>query len=387
MNMQKVINAVGAIALTVFVFPFVPFLLAEVIGEWGAWVGFAGAVVGIAAMIKPRQLFLLDARWKAGLLVVGLMLGSSASMIAEKKADLIALKKTNPQAYLDHIKKSDGDQAWLKALAEIDPKAHAKELKAATLREAKKLEAKTKAEASWKADLEKINKEARKTEVVEFTARIKRELKGFKSYRVDTYLSSRNSLKIGLALFSAWAQIIEDGEALGLQGKSAALLEDFARAASRTQANALPKMRRAFAKLSTRETLWERDMSARSFGNRFGVIEFVGAAFAANRNIKAFNQEIWETLEILRFAKVQYKWFKQADEYTYWPIKSLKDTQLIIWEDGGGYRKVTYKTRKTRPSSKAGPKTKQREKKRAHPIAQGDWKNQVGEALDQKPKQ
>jgi len=172
-----------------------------------------------------------------------------------------------------------------------------------------------------------------------YITRLKRELDSLSKYKVDIYLGEKDSIILGVALFSAWAMVAEEGENFTLSNEESVLLKRFKSKVASVQSKALPRLRDAYGP-AVRAALWEHDMSAKTFGTGFHTIEFVGGAFASNRNIKEFQSNIYDMLHLMRFKQARYKWYKQADEYTYYNINSHKDTELIIWLENGRYREV-----------------------------------------------
>lgn len=173
----------------------------------------------------------------------------------------------------------------------------------------------------------------------DYVATLKREIEGLSNYKVDTYLDSKDSIILGVALFSGWAMIAEEGEKFTLNNEEKALLKKFKNKVSSAQSKAFPKLRDAYGP-AVRKALWEHDLSAKTVGADFRTIEFAGGAFAANRNIKEFQTNISDVLHQLRFKQARYKWYKEDDKFTYFDIKSHKDTELIVWVEGGRYREV-----------------------------------------------
>lgn len=172
-----------------------------------------------------------------------------------------------------------------------------------------------------------------------YIEKLQREIEGFGDFTIDTFLDSKDSIMFGVALFGAWALIAEEGEDFSLNAEEASLLDKFKSEASSAQVKALPKLRDAYGP-AARKTLWEHDISARTVGSGFRTIAFVGGAFAANKNIKEFQSSLSETLHQLRFNKSTYKWYKEADEFTYFDLDSPDDTKLIVWLSGGRYREI-----------------------------------------------
>lgn len=96
---------------------------------------------------------------------------------------------------------------------------------------------------------------------------------------------------------------------------------------ARTQASMFPKLRKAWA-VSMNKKMWEHDVSVRSLGDGARTIEFVAAIFASNGPIKSTQETMQETLAALRFKKVQYRWFKNAEDYTYYKLDTPRDDTI-----------------------------------------------------------
>jgi hypothetical protein len=58
------------------------------------------------------------------------------------------------------------------------------------------------------------------------------------------------------------------------------------------------------------------------------TINFIWNRFAANKNIKEFQEGMNEILYKLRFKRSTYRWYKGADEYQYFDMNSKKDSEL-----------------------------------------------------------
>ena len=71
--------------------------------------------------------------------------------------------------------------------------------------------------------------------------------------------------------------------------------------------------------------MWEHDCDVSISGR---TITFTAGIFAANANIKDAYQNISDALRDLRFKRCNFKWYRYADEYTYYTIDSKNDTDL-----------------------------------------------------------
>lgn len=187
--------------------------------------------------------------------------------------------------------------------------------------------------------VEKAEREATERKATDYGERLHRELDIISSFKIDIYLTDRVGILLGVSIFSDLATIAEDGESIELNADQAALLRRLKREVSKFQQTVLPRLRDAFGPI-LRKQLWEHDISAKTFGKGYRTIQFVGGAFAANSNIKAFNDEMWETFNILRFKQVRYKWYAEASEYTRFNVGSPDDDKLIVWEKDGRFREV-----------------------------------------------
>ena len=76
----------------------------------------------------------------------------------------------------------------------------------------------------------------------------------------------------------------------------------------------LPSLRKKYAE-TLGNTLWEDDIEIK-LTNGSSTIWFIGAKYAANRNIKKDFEKYYNTLETLGFKKVCFKWVDADVKYT-----------------------------------------------------------------------
>lgn len=93
-----------------------------------------------------------------------------------------------------------------------------------------------------------------------------------------------------------------------------------------TQKKEFPKMRQLYAK-TLADKLWEHDVYVTTSGQGNTILNLTAAYFAANKNIKEMQGSLLEMATKLRFTETRYRWYKGADEFTYYKIESLKDTE------------------------------------------------------------
>lgn len=91
-----------------------------------------------------------------------------------------------------------------------------------------------------------------------------------------------------------------------------------------------PLLRKKYQAI-TASNLWEHDIYVNVSGSRNTTIEFTGAIFAANKNIKDFYTEAKSVFELFRFKQVRFKWYKGASEYTYYEIETPSDKDPVFY--------------------------------------------------------
>lgn len=99
-----------------------------------------------------------------------------------------------------------------------------------------------------------------------------------------------------------------------------------------TQIHEFPKLRKAYADYVD-TLMWEHNIDAFAKGEAYGTLELVGATFANNANIKTFQLELQDMLKLLRFDRVNYKWYEYDSDYTYFTIDSLLDSEPTVYEE------------------------------------------------------
>ncbi|MHC0054931.1 hypothetical protein [Actibacterium sp. D379-3] len=257
------------------------------------------------------------------------------------------LRETDPTAYLASIETRD-QVKWLSELKELAPERYAAEAaKIAEAEATRKAEADA-AEAAQKAEAEaaaaaraaeaaterQAEQEAKLTEYIE---QLDREIASIPGIQASKYTEDVSSINIGLLLIGTWALLYEEGDKLDLNEEARQKRQQFRRLLVSKQSQMLPAMRDAYGP-AMRQQLWEADGSARTIGAGYRTVEFVSAAFARNANIKQIHTEIRENLMMLRFTRAQYKWIKQASEFSYYTLEVPKDSDIVKWESGGRFR-------------------------------------------------
>lgn len=139
-------------------------------------------------------------------------------------------------------------------------------------------------------------------------------------------------ISMGVEKFNEWATFVTGMEEWAKNEKlSKAELDSVARLRKQLvnkQMHNFPIARKLFAEM-LRERMWEHNVDVRAFGSGNSTLEYVGGIFANRGNIKETTDTSWDALNKFRFKRVQYKWYKYDDEYTYYKIDSPKDRDLL----------------------------------------------------------
>ncbi len=133
-----------------------------------------------------------------------------------------------------------------------------------------------------------------------------------------------------LVLFGYWADIIKKGENSD-DPEIQKLAKQLKSKVVNLQVREFPRLRKEYADVAAKK-MWENDIEvyANGTGNRY--INFTGGLFAANKNKKVFQEQLHEILTMFRFNQSRYRWYKGADEYTYWTIYEGKDSDLVTFD-------------------------------------------------------
>lgn len=336
---QKLSSKALRILGFVFVLPLIPITVSVISLPLARCGSIILLLVAVFAFFRPQALPLMRTRLGATGLAYLALVGAISGFSEKSDVELQALKESSPNEYLEYVQEREGDERYLAELSELKPEEHQAEIKKReaeeAAREAQRIAEREKRENERAAARQQVLDE----KVSNYVAQINREIDGFSDFNPREYTDSQTSLGVGLGLLTAMTKIYEEGEDLPLTSEQEALRQQFKAKLIQTQKKALPIFRDAYGPVMLKD-LWEHDASARTFGSNFTTVEFVAGMFAANRNIKQFQESVSNSLHQLRFKQARYKWYKEDDEYTYYTLDTFSDDELIIWLDNGRYRKV-----------------------------------------------
>lgn len=156
---------------------------------------------------------------------------------------------------------------------------------------------------------------------------LKREIASFeKPFDNSAYRETVANLQIEVVLFSVWASIIDKGEN-STDEENKKLAATLKSKVSARQIKEFPKMRESYGKAAA-EKLWESNIYVTTEGATDAIINLSGGLFASNKNIAETQRTLSEIFTQFRFKEVRYRWYKEADEFTYYKLETPKDSEI-----------------------------------------------------------
>jgi hypothetical protein len=137
-------------------------------------------------------------------------------------------------------------------------------------------------------------------------------------------LTSLEGASLVVDVFSLGADLILTSKNLQLSASEQASVKAMRAILVKRQIEAFPILREKSASLMNK-SMWEADMTARTFGAGHTTVEFVAGAFAAHSNIQSTEQIIEPALVRLRFKRADYMWIPHADDGSEYKIDSPAD--------------------------------------------------------------
>lgn len=134
-------------------------------------------------------------------------------------------------------------------------------------------------------------------------------------------------LKVELALLQSWSNLIKEGVNSD-DRRLMKLSNDLKFKVERLQVKEFPKMRLRFASVLKKE-LWTDNIEVAIGGNANSTLTFTGGIFANNANKQEYQSSLTEIFNLLRFKRINYKWYKYDDEYTYYNLETSRDNALL----------------------------------------------------------
>jgi hypothetical protein len=165
---------------------------------------------------------------------------------------------------------------------------------------------------------------------LELTQQLKREIAGFdKPFDGSAYSGTVESVQMELVLFSVWQAIIRKGESSNSENQK--LASKLKKKVVNLQVKEFPRMRKKYADVLAKK-LWENDIYVSVQGATNGIINFTAGIFAANKNIQETQNLLNKVLTEFRFKETRFRWYKEADEFTYYKLETPIDKELVTLE-------------------------------------------------------
>jgi len=190
-------------------------------------------------------------------------------------------------------------------------------------KEKQQQEEKLKLEEQAKIEQERIAQEQTKKDL----ERINREITWIKNYDASSWYDSVAWIQINVALFHAYASIIEEYSA-NQNPEIKTAISNLRNEVTKLQVREFPKLRKAYAKIMW-ETLWTSNIEVVTKWWDNWTIELVWGMFANNQNKLDVYTTLKEMLIVLRFNRINMKWYEYDDDYTYWDIESKNDNEIV----------------------------------------------------------
>lgn len=164
----------------------------------------------------------------------------------------------------------------------------------------------------------------------ELNEQLKREIASFnKPFDNKTYDGTVEAIQMEIVLFGVWADIIQKGENSNLE-ENVKLAKELKTKVVNLQAKEFPIIRQRYGKIIANK-MWEHDITIKTIGTGNTILDFTGAIFATNKNIKEYQTTLNEVLTMFRFKQTRYRWYKGADEYTYYDLNAPSDKELVTF--------------------------------------------------------
>jgi hypothetical protein len=158
-----------------------------------------------------------------------------------------------------------------------------------------------------------------------YMVQIERELVSVRDgFDGSTYRGSTDAVNMEVVLFGTWGKVIGEARSHALTESEKAKVTELRGLISQIQIREFPRMRAAWAE-KMRTAMWEHDVSFTTGGTASRTIRLSASIFASNANIQQVQQGISEQLTLLRFRRVEYRWYRGADDYQYYTLQPPPD--------------------------------------------------------------
>jgi hypothetical protein len=183
------------------------------------------------------------------------------------------------------------------------------------------------AERAAQEEQAKVEQEQKR--VADAKEKLQREINSIQEgFDASIYRDDVLSLQLEVALFSTWADIVQDYKN-DKNVEVVALANKLEQEVSALQVREFPLIRKNYAD-TVAKTMWENNVEVDSLGSTHKTIQFTGGVFANNANKAEAQRTLSEILHAFRFTQANYKWYEYDTEYTYYEIDSLPDSEVAV---------------------------------------------------------
>lgn len=194
--------------------------------------------------------------------------------------------------------------------------------------EAFKIEAEAKIEAEEREQI-KTDSIANAKKIENLPNDLRKTIEEINKVDFSKFRGSSANLQLELNLFNEWRKMIEETEGISKNSTEEAkqMAQKLKKTVQNIQAREFPILRKEYLK-EAKKIMWEHDIDVSGSSNNTSI-NFTGGVFAANKNIKDFQEKTDYILKNFRFKRANYRWYKGADEYSYYEPFKGKDTDLF----------------------------------------------------------
>jgi hypothetical protein len=159
----------------------------------------------------------------------------------------------------------------------------------------------------------------------DYVGQLDRELASLRQgFDGSKYRGSKDAINMGVILFGAWGKLISEAPTHDLSKGEMAKVAELRRRVSQIQVREFPRLRASWAQ-EVGKAMWEHDMTVTAGGEGSRTLRLTAAMFAANANIQQIQQTLHDQLNLLRFKRVEYRWYRGADDYQYYRLETPRD--------------------------------------------------------------
>jgi len=172
-------------------------------------------------------------------------------------------------------------------------------------------------------------KEPEKDPEQELKEQLEREIKSLseKKFNGSTYRESVQSIQMEIVLFNVWAGIIKRAEN-STDEMNKKLGKQLRSKVKSIQVSEFPKLRKAYKDVIY-DKLWLENIETKISGKGNTTLELTGGMFASNKAKQQTQETLSEILKMLRFKRVNYKFTKYDNEYTYYAVETPMDSEIV----------------------------------------------------------